>query len=345
MAACAHVAVKPLWEAAPGLGHNWGNPMKIRDIDVLVVGAGPTGLAAAIELRRLHAGTVVVLEREEAVGGTARPAGNGLKDLNRALSGPGDARHYVRLARAVGAELVTSTTASGWLSAHTPAPAPAPAPPGGRAPDGSAPDQPLVGLITAGPAGPTEWHARAVLLATGCADRSRPARPPADDWATDHNLARAGDLEMDSATNGPAVDESLRTSRLGVFAAGNLTHAAVTADLAAIAGRHAARAIGEYLSGAGWPTHSLDVVATAPLTWVHPQRLSFPLSPPPGGRFLTGATIFDERGHLELSQAGQVLHREVKRHIMPNRSVTLRTGVLAGISPDAGPVTLRWVAR
>ena len=33
--------------------------------DVLVVGAGPAGLAAAVELRRLGAGSVLVADRDE----------------------------------------------------------------------------------------------------------------------------------------------------------------------------------------------------------------------------------------------------------------------------------------
>ena len=37
--------------------------------DVLIVGAGPAGLAAAVELRRLGAGHVVVVERDDEAGG------------------------------------------------------------------------------------------------------------------------------------------------------------------------------------------------------------------------------------------------------------------------------------
>ena len=33
--------------------------------DVLIVGAGPAGLAAAVELRRLGAGSVLVADRDE----------------------------------------------------------------------------------------------------------------------------------------------------------------------------------------------------------------------------------------------------------------------------------------
>ena len=40
--------------------------------DVLVVGAGPAGLAAAVELRKLGAGRVLVVDRDEAAGGIPR---------------------------------------------------------------------------------------------------------------------------------------------------------------------------------------------------------------------------------------------------------------------------------
>src|SRR5215467_6202058 len=71
------------------------------------------------------------------------------------------------------------------------------------------------------------------------------------DWIPDHELARAAGLEMDPGTGGPVVDTALETSVPGVFAAGNLVHAAETADIAALGGRHAARGIAAFLgSGA-----------------------------------------------------------------------------------------------
>ena len=56
--------------------------------DVLVVGGGPAGLAAAIELRRLGVQRVLVVEREEQAGGVPRHSahtGFGLRDLRRLL--------------------------------------------------------------------------------------------------------------------------------------------------------------------------------------------------------------------------------------------------------------------
>ena len=68
---------------------------------VVIVGAGPAGLAAALELRRRGVGDVLVLEREALPGGIPRHAqhqGFGLRDLHRPLSGPSYARRYAELA-------------------------------------------------------------------------------------------------------------------------------------------------------------------------------------------------------------------------------------------------------
>src|SRR5262249_55637459 len=62
-------------------------------------------------------------------------------------------------------------------------------------------------------------------------------------WRPEHELVRSGGLTLDPSTHGPQVDAGLRTSAEGIFAAGNLVHGAVTADQAALEGRHAAQGI------------------------------------------------------------------------------------------------------
>ncbi len=66
--------------------------------EVIVIGGGPAGLSAAIELRRrgVH---VTVLEREPVAGGAPRHTahlGFGARDLHRITTGPRYAAHLVR---------------------------------------------------------------------------------------------------------------------------------------------------------------------------------------------------------------------------------------------------------
>src|SRR3954452_23079237 len=76
------------------------------------------------------------------------------------------------------------------------------------------------------------------------------------DWIPDHELAVMAGCELDPGTRGPLVDPALRTTRRGVFAAGNLLHPAETADVCALDGRHVALSIAAYMHGPGeWPSH------------------------------------------------------------------------------------------
>jgi thioredoxin reductase len=119
----------------------------------VVVGAGPAGLAAAIELRRRGVEDVLVLEREQEAGGIPRHSdhpGFGARDLRRAMSGPRYARRYAELAAAAGARISRRTMATGWAA------------------DGA--------LVVTGPEGLTELRPAAIVLATGCRERPRAAR-------------------------------------------------------------------------------------------------------------------------------------------------------------------------
>ena len=432
--------------------------------DVLIVGAGPAGLAAAVELRRLGAGSVLVADREETPGGVPRHCahtGFGLRDLRRVMTGPGYAGYYAAAAAAAGADIRTATTVTGWDSERT--------------------------VTMTSPRGIETVRARAVLLATGCRERPRSARlipgdrPPGvmttgelqqrvylgaerfggralvvgaehvsfsamltlahagaqvvglvteqprsqsfavfslaaalrwrvpvwtstavrrvagrgrlagvelgpaglglsgasvsgtgggppegqgrdrfvpcdvvvftGDWIPDHELARRSGIAIDPGTRGPAVDTALETSLPMVFAAGNLVHAAETADVAAAGGRHAARQIAAALQkelGAAAPGTGPDpgtpgrvpLIAEPPLAWVFPNALRIPGPPPPRGRFLLRTAEFGPAGRFEVRQDGCLLARARHGRLIPGRSIQLTAAWTGRADPSAGPVRI-----
>ena len=76
-----------------------------KPIDLVIVGAGPAGLAAAIAARRSGVMDLLVLDREEAPGGILSQCihnGFGLHRIKEELTGPEYAERDIRLARELG---------------------------------------------------------------------------------------------------------------------------------------------------------------------------------------------------------------------------------------------------
>ena len=130
--------------------------------DIVIVGSGPTGLSAAIELARRGLGArVVVLERDPIGGGVPRHTdhlGFGVRDLHRVLTGPAYAARLLSLASTAGIEVRTGATVAGWD-------------------DDAASDGDLgLRLCVHDAAGVHTIAAAAVVLATGTRERPRAAR-------------------------------------------------------------------------------------------------------------------------------------------------------------------------
>lgn len=404
--------------------------------DVVVVGAGPAGLAAAVELRRLGVARVVVLDREHDLGGVPRHThhtGYGLRDLHRVMSGPAYARYYLDLARQAGVETRTDSTALDWVGE--------------------------TGLLVTSPRGLEEWRSRAVVLATGCRERPRTARlVPGDrpagvfttgalqqfvdvhrlpvgrravvvgaehvsfsavhtlvragvrvaavvtdalrpqayqalrwvttalrrvpvltdtevvavigrsrvsavrlrhrgtartwqldcdtvvftgDWIADNELSRRGGIAIQPASSGPVTDGGLRTTRTGVFAVGNLVHAAETADVAALTARHAAPLVRDYLGGGPWTTSTMaEVDVKPPLRWVFPARLDRD-TPPPRGKLLLRSNSICGSGRLEVWQGERLLHQQRRRFLLPNRSIEISASWLQRLDGEER-LSVRW---
>jgi thioredoxin reductase len=161
------------------------------------------------------------------------------------------------------------------------------------------------------------------------------------DWIPDHELAVTGGIELDPGTRGPRVDTELRTSRSGVFAAGNLLQGAEPADVAALSGRHAAVGVGRWLGGGGaWPTAQLPIFCRPPLAWISPNAIA-PASPPPRQRFALRSIVFLRRPVIEVNQGGRLLARGRVARLVPGRSASLSCGWLAAVDPAGGPVEVQ----
>ena len=82
-------------------------------VDVLVIGAGPAGLAAAIAAKKAGVDNLIVLEREDQPGGILRQCihnGFGLHRFKEELTGPEYAQRDIDTAREMGIDIRTGIT-------------------------------------------------------------------------------------------------------------------------------------------------------------------------------------------------------------------------------------------
>ena len=120
--------------------------------DVIIVGGGPAGLAAAVKLYELGIRDILVLEREKQPGGILRQCihdGFGLTRFKETLSGPEYAQRFIDEAKNNQIECLTDTTVLEVTEDKV--------------------------VTAASRDGLRQWKAKAVILTMGCRERTRGA--------------------------------------------------------------------------------------------------------------------------------------------------------------------------
>ena len=161
------------------------------------------------------------------------------------------------------------------------------------------------------------------------------------DWIPDHELARLADIDIDPHTLGPTVDTALRTSRDGVFAAGNVIHPVDTADVAALDGRHVAAQVMAYLDGTRGHARSVRIRADRPFTWIAPNRLRADDPAPARNRLLLWTEHLIRRPHVSIRQDGRELaHLALPWPASPGRVFRVPSTMLDHVDYARGDVTV-----
>ena len=161
------------------------------------------------------------------------------------------------------------------------------------------------------------------------------------DWIPDNELVRAAGIELDATSRAPVVDTALRTSRPGVFAAGNLVHPVDTADVAALGGRHAAGQVMAWLDGRRPAPDAARLVVCAPLRWVSPGLVRAGDPAPARGRLVLWTDEHVGRPRVDVHQDGRLLASvRVPWPASPGRAFRVPARVLDGVDPARGDVTI-----
>ncbi len=160
-------------------------------------------------------------------------------------------------------------------------------------------------------------------------------------WIPDHELARAAGLAIDPGTLGPVVDTALRTSRPGVFAAGNLLHPVDTADIAALDGRHVAAQVRAHLGGQRPAKQGVRIQVAPPLRWVAPNILR-PGDPAPArNRLLLWTDTLVRFPKVVARQEGRIVGAaSLPWPAAPGRVFRVPAGILDRVDSRGAEVTL-----
>ena len=127
-------------------------------LDIAVIGGGPAGISACLELSKSSNLKVGLFEKEPELGGIPRSCHNiffGMRDLWRMMSGPKYARRLTSLLRKTAVQIYKESTVEKIVPGH---------------------NNELHQIHVVSPSGLRRYKCRSILLATGCFEISQAAR-------------------------------------------------------------------------------------------------------------------------------------------------------------------------
>ncbi|SEA29026.1 Thioredoxin reductase [Desulfuromusa kysingii] len=129
------------------------DPLNGNNYDVVIIGAGPAGLSAALTLKKSGIESVLVVDRDSEAGGAPRHCGHppfGIREYKRIMTGPSFAKRLVQSARDNSIKIALKTTVTML--------------------------QPAGNITVSSPEGMGKITAKRVLIATGIRETPRSSR-------------------------------------------------------------------------------------------------------------------------------------------------------------------------